>query len=273
MSENENKSNSENENFSKAKDSPKITISKEKISVFGKQIWKKILLFFNRQDNCSSTCESNCAGADPQMQNQFEEFIKQQKKKSKQINFGTGLRHFFDFALDVAFLICLIFVIKPALLSNYELAAESSFMNKFFAKITSLFVGIPSGIDYKTLNLRNFFFVISILCYIAGKIIISLTCKNSNKSVSCFLVLALAISCILIRANFILFIVFYVLLFLIHQFSCGFAVKAMFFKLLLMIIIIPVLYIILNCIFLPELHMLFKEIFRCLFLPTEYMNK
>ena len=176
---------------------------------------------------------------------------------------GAFFRHIIDLLTDILFMLALLFMAKPSLISE-------NFFSNFQPFCRTLNFGIfastyDSVFSTEILEKRNALFIILAGIFFILKTFISLSCKKNRKAVT-FLIILMMISYVFIfKENILLFVLLELPLLFLLQFSMGFSGKAITTKTFFFIIICISGYLTIHIISYPELADLISQIKDILF--------
>ena len=205
---------------------------------FLKSLQSKISDFFERFKNSKAQKDSN-------LKDEPEE-PKIKKTVGKKI--GFAFLNFFDIIFDLVFAAVIILILKP------EIRNGNSLCNKL------------SIVDFVKNNLsENFLFLVFLLALLAAyfifKFIFSFIYVRGLQRISCAMIVVLSIvSIFLLPTNILFFILFYFLLYITFQISCGIKPSCAIYKLIAVIVLDITLYFELHLIYIKEVQMQIETI-------------
>jgi len=217
---------------------------------FLKSLRSKILDFFERHKNSKAEKDSTLK----------EETEKPKIKKSVGKKIGFAFLNFFDIVFDLVFAAVIILRLKPELING------NSLCNKL------------SIIDFVKNNLpENFLFLVFLLALLAAyfifKLIFSFIYVRSLQRISCAMIVVLSIvSIFLLPTNILFFILFYFLLYITFQISCGIKPNCAIYKLFAVIVLDITLYLELHVFFIKEVQMQIETIQNSIFEIIGYLK-
>lgn len=217
---------------------------------FLKSLRSKILDFFERHKNSKAEKDSTLK----------EETEKPKIKKSVGKKIGFAFLNFFDIVFDLVFAAVIILRLKPELING------NSLCNKL------------SIIDFVKNNLpENFLFLVFLLALLAAyfifKLIFSFIYVRGLQRISCAMIVVLSIvSIFLLPTNILFFILFYFLLYITFQISCGIKPNCAIYKLFAVIVLDITLYLELHVFFIKEVQMQIETIQNSIFEIIGYLK-
>ncbi|WP_296031363.1 hypothetical protein [uncultured Treponema sp.] len=217
---------------------------------FLKSLQSKISTFFERLKNSKAQKDSN-------LKDEPEE-PKIKKTVGKKI--GFAFLNFFDIIFDLVFAAVIILILKP------EIRNGNSLCNKL------------SIVDFVKNNLsENFLFLVFLLALLAAyfifKFIFSFIYVRGLQRISCAMIVVLSIvSIFLLPTNILFFILFYFLLYITFQISCGIKPSCAIYKLIAVIVLDITLYFELHLIYIKEVQMQIETIQNSIFEIIGYLK-
>lgn len=217
---------------------------------FLKSLRSKILNFFERHKNSKEEKDSTLK----------EETEKPTIKKSLGKKIGFAFLNFFDIVFDLVFAAVIILILKPELING------NSLCNKI------------SIIDFVKNNLTENFLFLIFLCallaaYFIFKLIFSFIYVRSLQRISCAMIVVLSIvSILLLPTNILFFLLFYFLLYITFQISCGIKPSCAIYKLIAVIILDITLYFELHLICIDEIWKSIRDIQNSIFKIIGYLK-
>ena len=217
---------------------------------FLKSLRSKISVFFEMHKNSKAEKDSTLK----------EETEKPKVKKSVGKKIGFAFLNFLDVIFDLVFAAVIILRLKPELING------NSVCNKV------------SLIDFVKNNLQsNSLFLIFLLALLAAyfifKLIFSFIYMRGLQRVSCAMIVVLSIvSIFLLPANILFFLLFYFLLYITFQISCGIKPKYAIYKLFAVIVFDIALYLELHLIFIEEIQDSIRDIQCLIFKIVDFLK-
>lgn len=217
---------------------------------FLKSLRSKILNFFEKHKNSKTQKDSN-------LKDEYEEPT---IKKSLGKKIGFAFLNFFDIVFDLVFAAVIILILKPELING------NSLCNKI------------SIIDFVKNNLpENFLFLIFLCALLAAyfifKLIFSFIYVRSLQRISCAMIVVLSIvSILLLPTNILFFLLFYFLLYITFQISCGIKPSYTIYKLIAVIVLDITLYFELHLICIDEIWKFIRDIQNSIFEIIGYLK-
>lgn len=217
---------------------------------FLKSLRSKILDFFERHKNSKAEKDSTLK----------EETEKPKIKKSVGKKIGFAFLNFFDIIFDLVFAAVIILILKP------EIRNGNSLCNKL------------SIIDFVKNNLpENFLFLVFLLALLAAyfifKLIFSFIYVRALQRISCAMIVVLSIvSIFLLPTNILFFLLFYFLLYITFQISCGIKPICAIYKLIAVIVLDITLYLELHVFFIKEVQMQIETVQDSIFEIIGYLK-
>lgn len=217
---------------------------------FFKSVRSKILSFFERHKN--SKAEKNSALKDESEEPKI--------KKSVGKKIGFAFLNFLDVVFDLVFAAVIILRLKP------ELIYGNSVCNKI------------SLIDFVKNNLQSdsqfLVFLFALLAaYFIFKLIFSFIYVHGLQRVSCAMIVVLSIvSIFLLPTNILFFLLFYFLLYITFQISCGIKPSCAIYKLFAVIVLGITLYLELHLICIEEVQVQIETIQNSIFEIINYLK-
>ncbi len=162
----------------------------------------------------------------------------------KERTFADSLQGFLLTVLDVCaslvFVATIVVAIKPQILpfvSDKTPAEHFNLFEKMGNYILKTHV-IKNPISEQTAMWKNIFISVGLSLYTVFKFLVLLFSKNtSRKIVSAFLITITLLACFLMTSKFLLFIAFCFLIYFAFEFSCGFHIKGIIAKLIIIFIL------------------------------------
>lgn len=217
---------------------------------FLKSLRSKISNFFERLKNSKAQKNSN-------LKDEPEE---PKIKKSVGKKIGFAFLNFFDIIFDSLFAAVIILILKP------EIRNGNSLCNKL------------SIVDFVKNNFsENFLFLIFLLALLAAyfifKLIFLFIYVRGLQRISCAMIVVLSIvSIFLLPTNILFFILFYFLLYITFQISCGIKPSCAIYKLIAVIVLDITLYFELHLIYIKEVQMQIETIQNSIFEIIGYLK-
>lgn len=217
---------------------------------FLKSLRSKISVFFERLKNSKAQKDSN-------LKDEPEE---PKIKKSVGKKIGFAFLNFFDIIFDLVFAAVIILILKP------EIRNGNSLCNKL------------SIIDFVKNNLpENFLFLVFLLALLAAcfifKLIFSFIYVRALQRISCAMIVVLSIvSIFLLPTNILFFLLFYFLLYITFQISCGIKPICAIYKLIAVIVLDITLYLELHVFFIKEVQMQIETVQDSIFEIIGYLK-
>lgn len=217
---------------------------------FLKSLQSKISIFFERFKNSKAQKDSN-------LKDEPEE-PKIKKSLGKKISFA--FLNFFDIIFDLVFAAVIVLILKP------EIRNGNSLCNKL------------SIVDFVKNNLpENFLFLIFLCALLAAyfifKLIFSFIYVRGLQRISCAMIVVLSIvSIFLLPTNILFFILFYFLLYITFQISCGIKPSCAIYKLIAVIVLDIALYLELHIFFIDEIRESIRKIQDLIFEIIGYLK-
>lgn len=217
---------------------------------FLKSLRSKILNFFEKHKNSKTQKDSN-------LKDEYEETT---IKKSVGKKIGFAFLNFFDIIFDLVFAAVIILILKP------EIRNGNSLCNKL------------SIIDFVKNNLpENFLFLVFLLALLAAyfifKLIFSFIYVRALQRISCAMIVVLSIvSIFLLPTNILFFLLFYFLLYITFQISCGIKPICAIYKLIAVIVLDITLYLELHVFFIKEVQMQIETVQDSIFEIIGYLK-
>lgn len=217
---------------------------------FLKSLRSKILNFFEKHKNSKTQKDSN-------LKDEYEEPT---IKKSLGKKIGFAFLNFFDIVFDLVFAAVIILILKPELING------NSLCNKI------------SIIDFVKNNLpENFLFLIFLCALLAAyfifKLIFSFIYVRSLQRISCAMIVVLSIvSILLLPTNILFFLLFYFLLYITFQISCGIKPSRTIYKLIAVIVLDITLYFEFHLICIDEIWKFIRDIQNSIFKIIGYLK-
>lgn len=217
---------------------------------FLKSLRSKVLDFFERHKNSKAEKDSTLK----------EETEEPKIKKSVGKKIGFAFLNFLDVVFDLVFAAVIILRLKPELING------NSLCNKI------------SIIDFVKNNLpENFLFLIFLCALLAAyfifKLIFSFIYVRSLQRISCALIVVLSIvSILLLPTNILFFLLFYFLLYITFQISCGIKPSCAIYKLLTVIVLDITLYLELHLICIEKVQVQIETIQNSIFEIINYLK-
>lgn len=217
---------------------------------FFKSVQSKILDFFERHKNSKAEKDSTLK----------EETEKPKIKNSVGKKIGFAFLNFLDVVFDLVFAAVIILRLKPELING------NSLCNKI------------SIIDFVKNNLpENFLFLIFLCALLAAyfifKLIFSFIYVRSLQRISCAMIVVLSIvSILLLPTNILFFLLFYFLLYITFQISCGIKPSRTIYKLIAVIVLDITLYFELHLICIDEIWKSIRDIQNSIFEIIGYLK-
>ncbi|WP_296013707.1 hypothetical protein [uncultured Treponema sp.] len=217
---------------------------------FLKSLRSKISDFFERLKNSKAQKDSN-------LKDEPEE---PKIKKSVGKKIGFAFLNFFDIIFDLVFVAVIILILKP------EIRNGNSLCNKL------------SIIDFVKNNLpENFLFLIFLCALLAAyfifKLIFSFIYVRGLQRISCAMIVVLSIvSILLLPTNILFFLLFYFLLYITFQISCGIKPSCAIYKLIAVIVLDITLYLELHIFFIEEIQESIRKIQNSIFEIIGYLK-
>lgn len=205
---------------------------------FLKSLQSKISDFFERLKNSKAQKDSN-------LKDEPEE---PKIKKSVGKKIGFAFLNFFDIVFDLVFAAVIILILKPRLVPRF-VDAEKGDPSSIYGLVDNL--GFLK--NYKKLL---FFLIILLAAYFIFKLIFSFIYVRGLQRISCAMIVVLSIvSILLLPTNILFFILFYFLLYITFQISCGIKPSCAIYKLIAVIVLDITLYLELHVFFIKEVQM------------------
>lgn len=214
----------------------KIVIFFEKLKNFFCEFFKslrnKVLSFFEKHKNSKTQKDSNLK-AEPE---------ESKIKKSVGKKIGFAFLNFFDVVFDLVFAAVIILRLKPELMNGDSLCNRMSI------------------IDFVKSNLESDFLFLVFLsallsAYFIFKLIFSFIYVRGLQRISCAMIVVLSIvSIFLLPTSTLFFLLFYFLLYITFQISCGIKPSCSIYKLIAVIALDVALYLELHLIFITEIQ-------------------
>lgn len=223
---------------------------KDSFCGFLKSLRSEISDFFERFKNSKAEKDSTLK----------EETEKPKIKKSVGKKIGFAFLNFLDVVFDLVFAAVIILRLKPELING------NSLCNKI------------SIIDFVKNNLpENFLFLIFLCALLAAyfifKLIFSFIYVRSLQRISCAMIVVLSIvSILLLPTNILFFLLFYFLLYITFQISCGIKPSCAIYKLIAVIVLDITLYLELHVFFIKEVQMQIETIQNSIFEIIGYLK-
>ena len=201
---------------------------------FLKSLRSKILNFFEKHKNSKTQKDSN-------LKDEYEEPT---IKKSLGKKIGFAFLNFFDIVFDLVFAAVIILILKPELING---------------------------------NSENFLFLIFLCALLAAyfifKLIFSFIYVRSLQRISCAMIVVLSIvSILLLPTNILFFLLFYFLLYITFQISCGIKPSCAIYKLIAVIVLDITLYFELHLICIDEIWKSIRDIQNSIFEIIGYLK-
>ena len=217
---------------------------------FLKSLRNKISNFFEKHKNSKIRKDSN-------LKDETEE---PKIKKSIGKKIGFAFLNFFDVVFDLVFAAVIILILKPEIING------NSLCNKI------------SIIDFVKNNLpENFLFLIFLSALLASyfifKLIFSFIYVRGLQRISCAMIVVLSIvSIFLLPTSILFFLLFYFLLYITFQISCGIKPSCAIYKLITIIVLDIALYFELHVFFIKEVQMQIEKIKNSIFEIIGYLE-
>ena len=217
---------------------------------FLKSLRNKISNFFEKHKNSKIRKDSN-------LKDETEE---PKIKKSIGKKIGFAFLNFFDVVFDLVFTAVIILILKPEIING------NSLCNKI------------SIIDFVKNNLpENFLFLIFLSALLAAyfifKLIFSFIYVRGLQRISCAMIVVLSIvSIFLLPTSILFFLLFYFLLYITFQISCGIKPSCAIYKLITIIVLDIALYFELHVFFIKEVQMQIEKIKNSIFEIIGYLE-
>lgn len=232
----------------------KIVIFFEKLKnsfcEFFKSLRNKVLKFFEKHKNSKTQKDSNLK-AEPE---------ESKIKKSVGKKIGFVFLNFFDVVFDLVFAAVIILRLKPELMNGDSLCNRMSI------------------IDFVKSNLESDFLFLVFLsallsAYFIFKLIFSFIYVRGLQRISCAMIVVLSIvSIFLLPTSTLFFLLFYFLLYITFQISCGIKPSCSIYKLIAVIVLDVALYLELHLIFITEIQKSMINIKESLFTIIGYLK-
>lgn len=232
----------------------KIVIFFEKLKnsfcEFFKSLRNKVLSFFEKHKNSKTQKDSNLK-AEPE---------ESKIKKSVGKKIGFAFLNFFDVVFDLVFAAVIILRLKPELVNGDSLCNRMSI------------------IDFVKSNLESDFLFLVFLsallsAYFIFKLIFSFIYVRGLKRISCAMIVVLSIvSIFLLPTSTLFFLLFYFLLYITFQISCGIKPSCAIYKLIAVIVLDVALYLELHVFFIKEVQMQIETIKNSIFEIIGYLE-
>ncbi len=222
---------------------------------FLKSLRSEISDFFERFKNSKAQKDSN-------LKDEPEE-PKIKKTVGKKI--GFAFLNFFDIVFDLVFAAVIILILKPRLVPKF-VDAEKGDSTSIYGLVDNL--GFLK--NYKRLL---FFLIILLAAYFIFKLIFSFIYVRGLQRISCAMIAVLSIvSIFLLPTNILFFILFYFLLYITFQISCGIKPSCAIYKLIAVIVLDITLYLELHVFFIDEMQESIKKIQDSIFEIIGYLK-
>lgn len=222
---------------------------------FLKSLRSEISDFFERFKNSKAQKDSNLK----------DEPEKTKIKKSVGKKIGFAFLNFFDIIFDLVFAAVIILILKPRLVPKFVDAEKGD--------STSIY-GLVDNLGFLKNYKRLLFFLLALLAaYFIFKLIFSFIYVRGLQRISCAMIVVLSIvSIFLLPTNILFFILFYFLLYITFQISCGIKPNCAIYKLFAVIVLDITLYLELHVFFIKEVQMQIETIQNSIFEIIGYLK-
>lgn len=223
---------------------------------FLKSLRSKILNFFEKHKNSKTQKDSN-------LKDEYEETT---IKKSLGKKIGFAFLNFFDIVFDLVFAAVIILILKPELVPKFVGAEKGNSTSIYgLMNIEEFFVKYKDNLSV--------FLIILLAAYFIFKLIFSFIYVRSLQRISCAMIVVLSIvSILLLPTNILFFLLFYFLLYITFQISCGIKPSCAIYKLIAVIVLDITLYFELHLVCIDEIWKSIRDIQNSIFEIIGYLK-